>query len=129
MGASSVVDASSKPALVVVTLTRGDQWLRTLRFRQGTSTGSPVDLTGAELSAAVYKTPGGVKEADVPISVTGDPTDGNATIDLNEELTSSLDSETFDGDPDGVHWILVRMTDSLLVTRTLLKIKLTVQPG
>lgn len=129
MATKPIVDVSSRPAQVVLTLVRGDQWLRPLRFRQVTETGDPVDLTGSTLTAAVYKTLGGVKEADVPITITGSPTAGNATIDLNEALTSSLSAEAFPGDPSGTHWVLVKMVDSVAVTRTMVQIKMTVVPG
>jgi len=119
------VDISSRPAQAVLSIVKGDQWVRTLRFRQQTSSGLALDLTGAVLSAAVFKSPGGQKEADVPITVAV-PSSGDAVIDLDESLTSTLSAESYRGDPAGCHWIVVKLVDSQAVTKTLLQIKLTV---
>lgn len=127
--AKAIPDLSSRPAQAVLTLIKGDQWVRTLRFRQGTSDGDPVDLTGSTLTAAIYDTPGGTKQADVPLTVVSPATAGEAVVDITEVISGSLAAEQFPLDPSGVHWLVVKMVDSLVVTRTVLQVKMRVTPG
>ena len=119
------IDISSRPAQAVLSIVKGDQWVRTLRFRQQTSSGAPLDLTGCTLTAAVFKSLGGQKESDVLLTITT-PTTGDVVIDLNEALTSSLSAESYQGDEAGVHWIVVKLIDTQAVTRTVLQIKMRV---
>ena len=109
-----------------MSLVKGDQWVRTLRFRQTTSTGDPVDLTGSTLTAAIYASLGGVKEADVSLTVVSPATAGDVIIDITEAVSATLSAEQFPLDPTGTHWLVVKMVDSLSVTRTMLQIKMRV---
>jgi hypothetical protein len=112
-----------------MSLVKGDQWVRTLRFRQGTAEGDPVDLTGSTLTAAIYDTPGGTKQADVSLTVVSPATAGDAVIDITEAVSGTLSAEQFSQDPSGTHWLVVKMVDSLSVTRTMLQVKMRVTPG
>lgn len=123
-----IPDIGNKPAQAHLPLVRGDQWTRTIRLRQGSATGTPIDLTGATLTAAIYRNLGGEKEADITITV-ADPSTGNAVIDIPESVSSELAPAAYQGDPAGTHWLVVKLIDSQQVTRTLAQIKMTVLPG
>ncbi len=122
----TIPDLSSHPAQAVMSLVKGDQWVRTLRFRQTSADGDPLDLTGSTLTAAIYQSLGGVKEADVPLTIVSPATTGDVIIDITEAVSETLSAEKFPLDPAGTHWLVIRMIDSLSITRTMMQIKMRV---
>lgn len=119
-------EIGNAPAQATLTMVQGDDWSRTFKFRRGTSTGTPIDLTTATLSAKIY-----AAYVDIEFTLPVTPVDldqGEVSIAISDTISAALMAEAFDGDCRGHHLFVLKMTDSGGITRTLLRAKMIVRP-
>ena len=120
-------EIGNRPAEARLSLVRGDQWTRTFKFYEDAAHTTPFDLALASFTAHVYRTLGEDPTATLIVSVTDAP-GGELLIDMPESVSRLLQAGVYPKDPDGQHWILVRMVNDG-DTRTVLKIFLQVTTG
>ena len=118
-------EIGNSPAQATLTMVQGDDWSRTFKLRRGTPTGDPIDLTGCTLSAAIYQTDG-KREVELPVTPV-DLAQGEVSVVISDTVSSSLSAKAFDSDPRGEHLFVIRLTDVVGNTRTLLHARMVVR--
>lgn len=116
---------SSQPTYTSFAINQGTTWIRNIRLRTVSTTGSPIDLSGSTLTADIHKTVDGAVISNASISVSN-PTSGDAVLTIDSSVLSTLTAGSSVNDPAGAYFLLLKITDSLSVTKTLLTLALQI---
>ncbi len=107
-----------------VVLRKGDAWKRRVSFKDGTSTGSPINLTGATFAAIVVRAADPSTEIGTATATLVDAAGGLVDLSLSLAQQQPLTPGVYDKDPDGAYEILLRLTDAFGDVFSVLRLKL-----
>ena len=112
-------DLSDKPGRARLTLTKGQMWSRLIRLQTNAKPPVAIDLTGSTFKAVIRKNPACPASGELTVTVT-DAVDGRFTLTLPSEVSAELVAGAYAEDQRGAYQIVLLMTDSLGVERTMM---------
>lgn len=119
----TIPNVGSFPATVSVHLVKGDDWLRQVTFKDDSTNGAPVNLTGSTFDVVIVRPESSDVLARPAVSVVN-ATQGVISISIDATTTENLKAGLYVADPDGLYFVVLRITDSQGNVFTVLRIKL-----